>query len=199
MEPLDVVQARLNAGVPSPIRTYPWRGLETDDNKHVTATRVAPPPLTIPVSVPVSVSTHSAEDPSAELLAPDPLFRERTQLVVWELERPALAIREDELPTMTNPYAATASGSPASLAIRAVQLSHLECLVQTSNLALARSMILTLAPQPDTAVDAFYQEVLVRVSTSNGMVVESNPLLSFCTGSHNNATPLGSTEQANGA
>ena len=44
-----------------------------------------------------------------------------------------------------------------------------------------------------------YELINVDLEDGNGYVVEHSPIVSYCTGSHNNATPLGSSEQGKAA
>lgn len=41
--------------------------------------------------------------------------------------------------------------------------------------------------------------MLAQLPTANGLVAAFNPILSYCTGSHNNASLLGALEQAKSA
>ena len=45
----------------------------------------------------------------------------------------------------------------------------------------------------------FYKIVLAKLTTANGYVVDHNPTLLYCTGSHHNMLLLGGTEQASAA
>jgi hypothetical protein len=112
---------------------------------------------------------------------PDPIDKPDQTLVVWELERPSL---KDALPM---PGLDETEEQQSEL-----ELSKLEV---KGNPELNKY----LAGLSCDQLHRLYKEVAKRIERANGNVVEYNPILTYCTGSHNNAACLGSSEQGKAA
>jgi hypothetical protein len=129
----------------------------------------------------------------------NPLDPPRTELYVWELDRsppePALA-SDDLLSQLKDEKCLSASETE-------LRTSMVDALKRSLNGDPAYNETSKLwewlNKAPIAQVACFFCEIVSKLKDINLYVVEHSPLVSYCTGSHNNAVYLGSSEQAKGA
>ena len=112
---------------------------------------------------------------------PDPIDKPDPTLVVWELQRDSLH------GTLPLPEANSTDKDKLQF-----ELSYLKV---NDNPELSDYLANLTCEQ----LNRVYQETAKRIESSNGYVVEYSPILTFCTGSHNNSACLGSSEQGKAA
>jgi hypothetical protein len=116
----------------------------------------------------------------------DPLRREQNRpLVVWELRRPRVAL---SLPDIT-----AVSGCSSLLILQTLH----EFLKHTKEFGNWESDFWEdMKMLPFDCLSCLYDTFRDAVGKANGYVSTFNPVISFCTGGHNNASLLGSDQQA---
>ena len=148
----------------------------------------------------VPVSTQHTESVQTSSWYPDnPTDFTEDPLIVWELLRPRLKSQLECIKNETH-----------DKNIRADQICQIENILNQflveeptdANSPLQkfiREMIQNFTAKKAEEIDKIYQDIYTYLEEGNGYIVEFSPILSFCTGSHNAAMILGSTEQGKSA
>jgi hypothetical protein len=137
----------------------------------------------------------------------NPLQRQDRDIIYWELDRPLANLGELGIHADVN----NVNGSVAQGELDSEHLTRVTVKMNLEKLLKFEATVMS-DPYPEdsklwTWIDnvdikvllAFYKELLGRVKTANGYVVDHNIPLFFCTGSHNNVVLLGASAQAKSA
>ena len=119
------------------------------------------------------------------LIGLNPIEKKDDGVRVWEIKRPPLTGLSQ---TLMN------DGDITEEELRLLQLDELTDFFERE------PRLINWAKQLETStLKQLYDKVHEDLVNANGWVAESNPILSLCTGSHNNTVFLGSREQGTGA
>ena len=122
----------------------------------------------------------------------DPLLKTSKDLIVWELRRPEINV-DLYLPVYLGAQRLT------EIDVKKMEIGALGSLVAMHSEELRDLLVGILKEKGATEVHRVYEKVRGMLRSRNGDVVECNPHLSLCTGSHNNCSLLGSSEQGKAA
>ena len=129
----------------------------------------------------------------------NPLTRPKTELYVWELNRkpPEPLVSETVLSQLKSD---TGYDPETEKGLRHTIAQALQNALKGDEAYPEESKLWTwLQNAPFEHVTMFFLNLVAKLHTINLVFVEHNSMISYCTGSHNNAVPLGSLEQAKGA
>ena len=136
----------------------------------------------------------------------DPLEQRDTELVVWEVARNVVRLNlkaiknEGAVSSQLQNEGAVYSElqEKTSFLVRKKQLAEFARLAgQAEDRNVAKSFLDFVKEKDDAEIDEMYQQIYSKLPLASGYVVESNPILSMCSASHNACLLLGSLEQGN--
>jgi hypothetical protein len=122
------------------------------------------------------------------------------QIIVWELDRPEIqSINSSDLPELGQQILQSLDAVNTDEIREAIIDNIAVCLDGDEAYPNDSPFWNWIKNVEYKKLIAFYAELVKRLLDANGYVVDHNPILSYCTGSHNNALLLGSSEQAKAA